>query len=111
MFPLKCRPLEYSDENVLTCKYVPLKMTGTIYWRIIDVARFYLLVSRDIHKVDDRGGHRVIQPEPDRRGNEAGWFRQCSSTRGRGGMASIDSRGANAIVVGGCAPGYWLQIR
>jgi regulator of protease activity HflC (stomatin/prohibitin superfamily) len=61
--PLEVQTSEYSDEKVLTREYVPLKMTGTIYWRIIDVARFYLLVSREIHKLDDRGGHKVVQPE------------------------------------------------
>ena len=65
--PLEVQTSEYSDEKVLTREYVPLKMTGTIYWRIVEVAKFYLLVSREIHKVDDRGGHRVLQPEAETR--------------------------------------------
>ncbi len=65
--PLEVQTSEYSDEKVLTREYVPLKLTGTIYWRIADVAKFYLLVSREIHKIDDRDGHRVYQPEAETR--------------------------------------------
>lgn len=57
--PLEVQTSEFSDQDVLTREYVPLKITGTVYWRIRDVARFYLLVSREIHKVDNRGGHRI----------------------------------------------------
>lgn len=46
----------------MTREYVALKMTGAIFWRIVDVARFYLFVSREMHKVDNLGGHTFSQP-------------------------------------------------
>lgn len=60
--PLEVQTLQYWDEKVLTREYVPLKLKGIVYWRIVDVARFYLLVSREVHRIDDRGGHAVAQP-------------------------------------------------
>lgn len=60
--PLEVQTLGYSDEKVLTKEYVPLLLKGMVYWRIVDIARFYLLVSREVHRVDDRGGHAVAQP-------------------------------------------------
>lgn len=62
--PLEVQTCEYSEDRVLTREYVPISITGTIYWRIVDVARFYILVSREIHKVNDRDGHKIVKPEP-----------------------------------------------
>ena len=53
--PLEIQTLSVQDDQVLTREYLPLQVNGTIKWRIVDLRRFYLLMSREIHVAGDRG--------------------------------------------------------
>ena len=46
--PLEVQTLHYSDDNVLTREYLGLKIRGTMKWRIVDIERFYLQMSREL---------------------------------------------------------------
>jgi regulator of protease activity HflC (stomatin/prohibitin superfamily) len=54
--PLEVQTLQFSDENVLTQEYLSLTIRGTLKWRIADVRRFYLWVSREMRETSDSGG-------------------------------------------------------
>jgi regulator of protease activity HflC (stomatin/prohibitin superfamily) len=53
--PLEIQTLSVQDDQVMTREYLPLQVNGTIKWRIVDLRRFYLLMSREIHVASDRG--------------------------------------------------------
>jgi regulator of protease activity HflC (stomatin/prohibitin superfamily) len=57
--PLEIQTLTFRDTEVLTREYMPLTIQGTIYWKVFDLARFYLYISKEIHTVNDSGGHAV----------------------------------------------------
>lgn len=54
--PLEVQTLQFADENVLTQEYLSLTIRGTLKWRIADVRRFYLWVSREMRETSDSGG-------------------------------------------------------
>jgi regulator of protease activity HflC (stomatin/prohibitin superfamily) len=57
--PLEIQTLPFEDSQVLTKEYLPLSVKGTIYWKVSHLDRFYLNISREIHSVNDSGGHSV----------------------------------------------------
>jgi regulator of protease activity HflC (stomatin/prohibitin superfamily) len=65
--PLETQSLDFADEKVITREYLALTVRGTMKWRITDLERFYLLVSRELHFASDRGTHGVeSRAVPDR---------------------------------------------
>lgn len=52
--PLDIQTLDFRDGNVVTKEYLPLTIEGTVKWRIINLQRFYLLVSQGIKAVTDQ---------------------------------------------------------
>lgn len=77
--PLEVRTTKFEDRDVLTREYVPLTIKGAIYWRVVDLERFYLSVSRSIHKVDDRGQHIIEHGRDGKHGAGAGALRAGTS--------------------------------
>lgn len=57
--PLEIQTLPFEDSQVLTREYLPLTIKGTMYWKISDLSRFYLLVSSEIHSLSDSGRHSI----------------------------------------------------
>lgn len=57
--PLEIQTLSFKDSEILTKEYVPLALKGTLYWKVVDLAKFYLLVSKEIHVADDAEKHEV----------------------------------------------------
>jgi regulator of protease activity HflC (stomatin/prohibitin superfamily) len=57
--PLEIQTLGFEDAQVLTREYMPLTIKGTMYWKISDLSRFYLLISKEIHSASDSGVHHV----------------------------------------------------
>lgn len=53
--PLEIQTTTFIDNGVLTREYIPLTIRGTMYWRVMDLQPFYLLVSKEIDRVSDRG--------------------------------------------------------
>jgi regulator of protease activity HflC (stomatin/prohibitin superfamily) len=53
--PLEVQTLRFSDEKVLTKEYLSVTIRGTMKWRIVDIKRFYLLVSRVLRTTGDHG--------------------------------------------------------
>lgn len=53
--PLEVQTLRFSDENVMTREYLSVTIRGTMKWRIVDIKKFYLLVSRVLRTSEDRG--------------------------------------------------------
>ncbi|HEX8342598.1 MAG TPA: SPFH domain-containing protein [Tepidisphaeraceae bacterium] len=51
--PLEVQTLSIRDENVLTREYLNLKVRATMKWQIVDVRKFYLLVSRELRTTGD----------------------------------------------------------
>lgn len=59
--PLEIQTLPFQDNEVLTKEYMPLKIQGTIYWRIVNLQSYYLHVSKEIHRVDDKDNHTTTR--------------------------------------------------
>lgn len=57
--PLEIQTFTFSDHEVLTKEYVPLSIRGTMYWRIVDLSKFYLSISQEIHTTSDQGAHSI----------------------------------------------------
>ena len=57
--PLEIQTLTFRDSEVLTREYMPLTIQGTIYWKVCDLSRFYLYISKEIHTASDTGSHAV----------------------------------------------------
>jgi regulator of protease activity HflC (stomatin/prohibitin superfamily) len=57
--PLEIQTLNFIDTDVLTREYMPLSIQGTIYWKVVDLSRFYLLISKEVHSASDKGAHSV----------------------------------------------------
>lgn len=51
--PLEVQTLEFCDEKVLTREYLSVTVIGTVKWRIVDIRKFYLLVSRELRTTSD----------------------------------------------------------
>jgi len=60
--PLEIQTLDFSDQNVLTREYLPLTVQGTMKWRITDLQRFYLLVSKEIRAATDQRTNGLPSP-------------------------------------------------
>jgi regulator of protease activity HflC (stomatin/prohibitin superfamily) len=90
--PLEIQTLSYTDHDVLTREYVPLEVQGTIYWRIVDLHRLYLLVSREIHKADERGERRVVRSGTPRQLAAAEqWLRSMAEEITRAEMSKVST--------------------
>jgi regulator of protease activity HflC (stomatin/prohibitin superfamily) len=80
--PLELQTTELADKDVLTKEYVPVDVKGTVYWRIVDLQRFYLFVSREVREVSERGQRRTISGHADgndRRPRRSGTDRQLAA--------------------------------
>ena len=57
--PLEIQTLNFEDDEVLTKEFLPLKIKGTIYWKISKLTDFYLSVNKNDIRVGsvDQGGH------------------------------------------------------
>lgn len=51
--PLETQTLHFADQNVLTREYLHLSVRGTMKWRIVDIRKFYLLVSRELRSTSE----------------------------------------------------------
>lgn len=60
--PLEVQTLRFADENVMTREYLAVSIKGTMKWRIRDIRKFYLFVSRELRSTTDRGGHVSLTP-------------------------------------------------
>lgn len=53
--PLEVQTLRFSDSNILTQEYLSVSIRGTMKWRIVDIRKFYLFVSRELRSTGDTG--------------------------------------------------------
>lgn len=53
--PLEVQTLRFADEKVMTREYLSVTARGTMKWRIVDIRKFYLLVSRELRSIEDNG--------------------------------------------------------
>ena len=60
--PLEVQTLRFRDENVMTREYLSVTIKGTMKWRIVDIKKFYLLVSRELRETDDHNERVKITP-------------------------------------------------
>ena len=60
--PLELQVLEFKDQEVLTKEFIPLKIRGTIRWRIENLELFYLRVGDRIDGLTDRREHFDEKP-------------------------------------------------
>lgn len=54
--PLEVQTLAFTDTNVLTREYLNLSIRATMKWRIVDIQKFYLLVSRELRTTSEKQG-------------------------------------------------------
>ncbi len=57
--PLEIQTLSFKDKEVLTKEYIPLAIQGIIYWKVVDLEKFYLRISKEVHIVNDTGKHDI----------------------------------------------------
>ncbi|HTK77028.1 MAG TPA: SPFH domain-containing protein, partial [Gemmataceae bacterium] len=60
--PLEVQTLRFADENVLTREYLSVTIRGTMKWRIVNIEKFYLLVSRELRSTTDRNDRVTLSP-------------------------------------------------
>lgn len=61
--PLEVQTLRFADSKILTKEYLSVSVHGTMKWRIVDIRKFYLLVSRELRSTSDvRGPVTLKQP-------------------------------------------------
>jgi regulator of protease activity HflC (stomatin/prohibitin superfamily) len=60
--PLEVQTLSFRDENVLTREYLSVTIRGTMKWRIVDLRKFYLLVSRELRSTTNQNDHATVSP-------------------------------------------------
>jgi regulator of protease activity HflC (stomatin/prohibitin superfamily) len=60
--PLEVQTLRFEDENVLTREYLSVTIRGTMKWRIVDIRKFYLLVSRELRSTTDHNDRVSLSP-------------------------------------------------
>lgn len=65
--PLEIQTLDFKDDDVLTREYLPLTVQGTMKWRIVNLQRFYLLVSQEIRATSDSIRTRRSDSQNERR--------------------------------------------
>jgi regulator of protease activity HflC (stomatin/prohibitin superfamily) len=68
--PLEVQTLQFFDEKVLTREYLSVTIHGTVKWRIVDIRKFYLLLSRELRNTADYarpGGEGYTSPEEARK--------------------------------------------
>jgi regulator of protease activity HflC (stomatin/prohibitin superfamily) len=63
--PLEVQTLRFADEHVMTREYLSVTARGTMKWRIVDIRKFYLLVSRELRSIEDHGD--VVRQSPSSR--------------------------------------------
>src|SRR5204862_342713 len=51
--PLEVQTLQFFDEKVMTREYLSVTVHGTLKWRITDIQKFYLLLSRELRNTAD----------------------------------------------------------
>jgi DNA-directed RNA polymerase subunit RPC12/RpoP len=67
--PLETQTLSFEDKDVLTREYLHLVIRGTMKWRIDDIEKFYLLVSRELREVNETNDPMAVRlPRTDRAG-------------------------------------------
>lgn len=59
--PLTLQALKFND-RVLTRDHIYLSTATTLWWKLHDLRRFYLLVSREVHGMNDRDQGRILSP-------------------------------------------------
>jgi hypothetical protein len=59
--PLTLQALKFNDK-VLTRDHIYLSTTTTLWWKLRDMERFFLLVSREVHALNDADRHRDLNP-------------------------------------------------
>ena len=60
--PLEVQTLRFRDENVMTREYLSVTISGTMKWRIVNIQKFYLLVSRELRSTTDHNDRVIISP-------------------------------------------------
>ncbi len=90
--PLEIQTLVFSDKDVLTKEYMPLEIQGTMYWKVRDLSRFYLLVSREVHYASDTGAHEVVA-SPSRPKFEVAehWLRSMAEEKTRAVVSRVST--------------------
>ncbi len=63
--PLEVQTLRFSDKDILTREYLSVSVRGTMKWRIVDIRKFYLLVSRELRSTSDTRGAVTLTQRPD----------------------------------------------
>lgn len=88
--PLEIQTLSFKDAEVLTKEYMPLAIQGTMYWKVVDLAKFYLLISKDVHSASDTGKHE-IKASPSRPKFEVAeyWLRSMAEEKTRTVVSQI----------------------
>ena len=61
--PLEVQTLQFLDNNVMTREYLSVTVHGTLKWRLIDIRKFYLLLSRELRNTTDE--HKQNLPPGD----------------------------------------------
>lgn len=57
--PLEIQTTPFSDDGILTKEFIPVSMKATIFWKISDLYKFSISLSKEVHSVNDRGGHSI----------------------------------------------------
>ena len=58
--PLEVQTLAFRDENVLTREYLSVTIRGTMKWRIVNLRKFYLLVSRELRSTTNENDQEAV---------------------------------------------------
>ena len=89
LVPLEVQTLNFQDNEVLTKEFLPLKIKGTIYWKILDIGQFYTNVSTEVHSIDNRGHHDVKTYKNAQMNTADTWLRAMAEEKTRAAVAGM----------------------
>ncbi|HYO11421.1 MAG TPA: SPFH domain-containing protein [Tepidisphaeraceae bacterium] len=98
--PLELQTLRFSDEKVMTREYLSVTVRGSMKWRIVDLKKFYLLVSRELRTTGEHTGR-------DAHGDAVNQSYQSGPRGGAGGRSVDPDRTTSDLLA---AAIEWLRL-
>ncbi len=88
--PLEIQTLNFDDDEVLTKEFLPLKIKGTIYWKIQDLHKFYLSVNKNDIRISSADQGSSVSSEVGSQMNTAkSWLKAMAEEKTRSVVSNI----------------------
>jgi regulator of protease activity HflC (stomatin/prohibitin superfamily) len=96
--PLTLQSTMFTDHNVFTKDYLPVTIRMTLWWRLTDLERYYLSISKDLGSVSDAGrddwesdGGGPVRSSAGELGMAKSWISMMAESVGRKELAKTST--------------------